>query len=114
MYTYWNLGVPLLVLDEQPRCGEHSRHTHVVVRGTQRQRPPRGVTTETAAPKTTYTLYANNGGRWRLVVGIKDTLPTNSLNVNTLIACARHPKNEWGIIDQGTLEQMNARAPMMK
>ena len=45
------------------------------------------------------------------MVGIKDTQPKTSLNLNKLMACARHPDNEWGIIDQGTLEQMNERAP---
>ena len=112
MFTYFNYGEPLLVLDEVPRPHQHTEHSHVVVRGKQRQKLPRGATTATSAPKTTYTLYRNDGrGRWTLVRGIHGTQPTTTLNVNTLIACARNPKNEWGIIDQGTLEQMNARAP---
>ena len=86
----------------------------VVVRGLQRQKPPRGATTKAAPPKEIYTLYQHNRGRtWRLVAGIKKTQPTTSLNVEKLMACARNPKNEWGIIDQGTLEQMDARAPLM-
>ena len=112
MYTYWNLGVPLLVVEEVPRTHQHPGHTHVVVKGTRRKRPARGATTATAPPETTYTLYRNDEGRWKLVAGIKGTKPTNYLNVNTLIACARCPQNEWGIIDQGTLEQMDARAPL--
>jgi len=113
MFTYWRDGEPLLVLDEAPRCGEYSRHSHVVVRGMQRQKLPRGATTKAAPPpKEIYNLYRNEGWRgWRPVLGIQGTKPTNYLNVNTLVACARNPKNEWGVIDQGTLEQMDARAP---
>ena len=111
MYTYWNLGKPLLVLDALPGGYEYPDHTHVVVRGTQRQKPPRNGEA-TSPQKTIYTLYLHDRGRtWRQSVGIKKTQPTTSLNVEKLMACARHPDNEWGIIDQGTLEQMNERAP---
>ena len=117
MYTYWNLGVPLLVLDALPGGYEYYLdHTHVVVRGTQRQKPPRNGEA-TSPPKTIYTLYRHQQGRygntWRLVKGIQATQPTAKLNVEKLMACARNPNNEWGIIDQGTLEQMDARAPLM-
>ena len=112
MFTYWHDGEPLLVLDEEPRAQQHPKHTHVVVRGTQRQRPPRGATTETTVQKTIYTLWRKTpAGHWRLIQGLHGTRPTNKLNVNTLMACARNPKNKWGIIDQGTLEQMDARVP---
>ena len=39
--------------------------------------------------------------------GIIHTQPSTALNLDKLMACARNSKNEWGIIDQGTLEQMN-------
>ena len=112
MYTYWHLGEPLLVLDAVPRAGEHSDRTHVVVRGLQRQKPPRGATTKAAPPKEIYTLYGKtNNDAWRLVAGINKTKPTNYLNLKKLMACARNPNNNWGNFDQGTVEQMNARAP---
>ena len=112
MFTYYNNGEPLLVVDEEPRPHQHPGHTYVVKRGTRRQKPPRGATTATAPPETTYTLYSKSGGgHWRLVKGIDRTHATGNLNLNTLVACARNPKNEWGNLEQGTLEQMNARAP---
>ena len=113
MFTYFNNGVPLLVVDEEPRHYEYPGHKHVVVRSTRRQRPARGATTATAPPETIYNLYRKDRPTsWALVPGIEKTKPTSTLNVNTLMACARNPDNEWGTIDQGTLEQMNARAPV--
>ena len=45
------------------------------------------------------------------MVGIHRTRPTNNLNVEKLMACARNPKNNWGNFEQGTLAQMDACAP---
>ena len=109
MFTYFNNGVPLLVVDEEPRFGEYPDHKHVVFETTKRRSTRVGGGGGGEDPS--YHLYSQYERRWGLVVGIKDTQPKTSLNLNKLMACARHPDNEWGIIDQGTLEQMNERAP---
>jgi len=113
MFTYFNYGEPLLVVHEQPKFGEYPDHEHVVHQTIKRRRARSDVDDD--EDLTAYHLYSKRltiGGHiWEIVKGIHKTRPTHSLNVNTLIACARNPKNEWGIIDQGTLEQMNARAP---
>ena len=110
MYTYFNNGEPLLVVDEEPRFGEYPGHKHVVLQTIRRRRTRGGGGGGDEDP--VYHLYRKRkSGQWTMSQGIQGSMPTTTLNVDTLMACARHPKNEWGNFEQGTLEQMNARAP---
>ena len=99
--------MPLLVIDEVPRCGQYPNHEYVVVRSKAR-RSPRVGNAEPA--EDNYLLYSNRGPRgWVLNHGI--AYPMCTLNVDKLKACADNPQNAWGSSFTGTSDEVDAQTP---